>query len=419
VINARPTIRTVKVADLKPAPNGVRRIDPAALAGLEKSLERFGLVEPIVWNERTGLVVAGEQRLKVLRSRKVAEADVVVVDLEDLDAMALAVALNSPAIAGEFTPALQALLDELQAARRELYDDLRLGQLRSELIPAAFRTDADDVPPPPFETALTQRGDVITLGRHRLVCGDSADPATVAALFGDERVDLLLTDPPYGIDYVAARRSSAPGSTQHRDIANDARDDYRTWFASWLRLIPWAPYAAFYVFMSSQEMHNLRLAIEDLGWQWHDMLLWIKNRAVLSRKDYMQMYEPVAYGEPAVPARDVAEIAIYGWAERHRFYSSEKRTNVLEFDATKKNDLHPTMKPVAMLEQLLRDGSRDGAIVADFFGGSGSTLIACEKAARNARLIELDPLYCDVIVKRWEDFTGGTAVRPQYATAAR
>jgi DNA modification methylase len=412
-INARPTIRTVKVADLKPAPYNARRIDAAALAGLEKSLERFGVVEPIVWNERSGYVIGGHQRLKVLRSKKIAEVDVVVVDLEEPDEKALNVALNSPAIAGEFTDALQGLLDEIQATRSELFDDLRLGQLRSEIIPAKYRTDADEVPEPPFKTALTKPGDMIVIGRHRLVCGDSAEDGTVRALFGDERVDLLLTDPPYGIDYVAARRSAAPGSMQHRDIANDARDDYRSWFKTWLSLVPWSDYAAFYVFMSTQEMHNLRLAIEDLHWKWHDMLLWIKNRAVLSRKDYMQMYEPVAFGEPAVPTREVAEVAIYGWPDRHRFYGAEKRTNVLEFDTTKKNDLHPTMKPVAMLEQLLRDGSRDGAIVADFFGGSGSTLIACEKAGRNARLIELDPLYCDVIVQRWEDFTGGKATRPQ------
>ncbi len=191
-INARPTIRTVKLKELRPAPYNPRRIDSAALAGLEKSLERFGVVEPIIWNERTGHVVGGHQRLRVLRAKKVSEADVVVLDLDELDEKALNVALNSPAIAGEFTDALQALLGEIHDARATLFEDLRLGALLAEIIPANYRTDVDDVPPPPFETPLTKVGDVIAIGRHRLVCGDAADDETVVRLFSGERADLLL-----------------------------------------------------------------------------------------------------------------------------------------------------------------------------------------------------------------------------------
>jgi DNA modification methylase len=241
------------------------------------------------------------------------------------------------------------------------------------------------------------------------------DAATITAVLGEDAVELLLTDPPYGVRYSAKSRDAAQrngGTTAHRDIVNDDRTDYATWFRSWLPIIPWAPYASFYIFMSSQEMHNLRITIDALGWKWHDMLLWVKNRPVLSRKNYNQVYEPIAFGEPPVEAKDVAGIAIFGWPERHRFYGSKSRTNILEFDVATKNDLHPTMKPVALLEQLLRDGSRDGGIVLDPFSGSGSTVIACERLGRVCRAIELDPLYCDVIVARWEAHTGLEARRP-------
>jgi DNA modification methylase len=124
------------------------------------------------------------------------------------------------------------------------------------------------------------------------------------------------------------------------------------------------------------------------------------------------VFEPIAFGEPPVEAKDVAGIAIFGWPERHRFYGSKSRTNILEFDVPTKNDLHPTMKPVALFEQLLRDGSRDGGIVLDPFAGSGSAMIACERLGRVCRAIELDPLYCDVIVTRWEAHTGLEARRP-------
>jgi DNA modification methylase len=396
---APPEVRiiTMRVADLKPAPYNPRRIDPAAMAGLTKSVERFGMVQPVVFNTRSNLVVGGHQRLKVLRATGAADTPVVVVDLDPIEERALNVALNSGAISGDFTDALQPLLLEIQSAADQLFTDLRLGALFEAVEPRTLGAEADDAPEVPAE-AFSKLGDVWTLGRHRLVCGDSTDPATVRALLGGERVDILCTDPPYGVAYgekTELMRSLNGTGIAHRPIENDSGIDYRTFFGAFLRPIPWANYATFYVFMSGTELHHLREAIDDVGYKWGAYLAWVKSQMVFSmRKDYSAGHEWI----------------VYGWPKRHRFYGPPNRVTVLEFDRPRKSELHPTMKPVALLTQLLADGSTDGAIVYDAFGGSGSTLIACENSRRQARVCELDPLYTDVCAQRWTSLTGQPAL---------
>jgi DNA modification methylase len=397
-IAAKPRIETVRVADLKPAPYNPRAMSDAAMAALEKSLEHFGVVVPIVWNRTTGHVVGGNQQLKILRSRKTSDTIVVVVDLDLSDEKVLNIALNSPKLAGEFTARLQPLLDEIEAQRAELFHSLRLGELRCGIGEPVGRTNPDDVPKLPDAEPKTKPGDLYFLGGHRLLCGDSAFAGDHARLLGEDRVDALVTDPPYGVDYAGIDGS-------RKKIANDARNDYRSWFASWLSLVAWAPKAVFFVCMSGLELHNLRLAIDDCGFKFGDYLVWVKNAAVLTRKDYNAKHEFIAFGGLE------HEMVMYGWPETHRFFGGKKRTTVLEFDRPTKSDLHPTMKPVALIEQLVTDGSPSGGIVLDLFGGSGTTLIACERTGRSARLMELDPGYCDVIVARWEQFTGKKAER--------
>ena len=390
-------IETKKVSDLKPAPYNPRNIDEASLAGLTKSVERFGMVQPIIWNSRSGFVVGGHQRLKVIRSQKVRQTEVVVVDLDDTEERALNIALNSPHIAGEFTASLQGLLEEVEAANSALFHELRLGELLGEGVTLAPIGDPEFVPEIPKE-ARTKLGDVYVLGRHRLVCGDSTSVDTLDALLKGEKVDSLVTDPPYGVDYGsknAMLNTLDGGNRNQKHIANDAVVDggYRAWFTSWLAIVPWSKYATFFLFMSGTELHNLRMAVEDCGYTWGDYLIWVKNNHVLGRKDYNLKHEFV----------------LYGWPERHKFYAEAHRTTVLEYARPQKSDLHPTMKPIPLVKQLVEDGSATGAIVLDLFGGSGTTMIACEEANRCARLVELDPLYCDVIVDRWQQFTGKTA----------
>lgn len=393
---AQPEIVKMKVSDLKAAPYNPRKIDDSAMAGLTKSLERFGYVDPIIWNKRSRFVVGGHQRLKVLRAKNMQEVPIVVVDLDDTEEKALNVALNSPHIAGEFTDDLQALLDEIRAKDTVLFDELRLDKLLRDVEAGASKGDAEAMPPIPTE-AKTKLGDIYELGNHRLLCGDSTNAEDVRRILEGARVDIMVTDPPYGVDYGAKNallNSKDGGKRIEKNIENDVGKDYRKWFASFLSLVPWSDYATFYICMSCLELHNLRLAIEDCELKWGDYLIWVKNNHVLGRKDYDAKHEFV----------------VYGWPKKHRFYAEEHRTTVLEYARPQTNDLHPTMKPIELIRQLLVDGSTGAALVYEPFCGSGTTLIASEILGRQCRAIELDPIYCDVIVKRWEDFTGKKAV---------
>ncbi len=413
---ARHEIATMDIALLNPAKYNPRRIAPAAMAALTKSLERFGDVQPIVWNKRSCLVVAGHQRLKILKAKKVRQTTVVVVDLDERSERALNIALNSTALAGTFSDGLEALLEAIQRDDEVLFAELRFAELLDRVAPQSAG-DPDDAPALPSKPT-TARGDLYTLGRHRLLCGDSTDVKAVAAVCGDERVDLMLTDPPYGVDYVGKTRYLAKrgiGTAMYRDIASDAEHDYRVWFGRFLQVVPWADPATFFIFMSSAHIHDLRLALDDAGLTWGDYLIWVKNSPVLSRKDYNQRTELVAMGFPSTEQQERAEFTVYGWPQRHRFYGGFKRNNVLEYPRPKISKLHPTMKPVEMLQQLMEDGSASGAVVYEPFCGSGSTMIAAEVLDRRCYAIELDPLYVDVAVQRWEAFTGRKAQRRHVA----
>lgn len=384
-------IRMIPIAQIKPAPYNPRKIDDAALAGLTKSLERFGYVEPIIWNQRTGFVVGGHQRLKILRAKKIKEIPVTVVDLDDTEEKALNVALNSAYISGEFTGDLQGLLAEIKGKDHLLFSELRLDALLSDIASTTLAEDADAVPVVP-KTAKTKTGDLYALGDHRLLCGDSTQEKCIAVLLDALRVDVMVTDPPYGVDYSAKNamlNARDGGKRIEKDIENDAGKDYRVFFGAFLAVIPWADYASFYICMSSLELHNLRLAVEDCGLTWGDYLVWVKNNHVLGRKDYNSKHEFI----------------LYGWAKKHRFYANGHRTTVLEYARPQVNDVHPTMKPVELMQQLITDGSQGGGVVYEPFAGSGTTIIASEITGRQCRAIEMDPLYCDVVVKRWEDFT--------------
>lgn len=366
------------LADLQPATYNPRRISKSARAGLESSLKRFGYVDLIVWNERTGVVVGGHQRLDVLRAGGVTEVDVVVVDLPEADEKALNVALNNPHIGGEFDETLADLLAEIRSADEMLFQEMRLDQLLAEAERARTGLGDPDAVPEPPGTPQTQRGDLYELGAHRLLCGDSTITADVARLFGDELVDQMVTDPPYGVDYGDEAAQDFKRILQlppeHRKIENDAGQggDYAAWFQSWLTHTPWRTPSCYHIFMSGQELHNLRAAADALGYHWGDHLVWVKDRLVFGRKDYKPKHEFV----------------MYRWATTHRFYGPTNRSTILEFDRPSKSELHPTMKPVELLEQLLTDGSAPGMIVYDPFAGSGSTIVA-----------------------RWEAFTDKTATR--------
>jgi DNA modification methylase len=261
--------------------------------------------------------------------------------------------------------------------------------------PSAGLTDDDAVPEAPAEP-VTQPGDIYTLGNHRLLCGDSTVLENVEKVLDGALADMAFTDPPYNVNYANTAKDKMRG--KNRAILNDNLGDGFEKFlydacVSMLTVCK----GAVYICMSSSELHTLQKAFVAAGGKWSTFIIWAKNTFTLGRADYQRQYEPI----------------LYGWKQGidHFWCGARNQGDLWHVNKPVKNELHPTMKPVELVERAISNSSKSRDIVLDSFGGSGTTLIACEKLGRHARLIELDPKYCDVIVRRWEEFTGKTAIR--------
>ena len=260
----------------------------------------------------------------------------------------------------------------------------------------AGQTEDDAVPEVP-EEPISRPGDLWRLGPHRLLCGDATTAEAYAALLSDgERADMVFTDPPYNVNYANSPKDKLRG--KDRAILNDNLGDA---FADFLRaalaLLVARCRGAIYVAMSSSELDALQAAFRAAGGHWSTFVIWAKHTFTLGRADYQRQYEPILYGWPE-------------GAERH-WCGDRDQSDVWQIKKPQRNDLHPTMKPVELVERAIRNSSRPGQVVLDPFAGSGTTLIAAEKTGRVARLMELDPKYVDVIVRRWQDWTGQEATR--------
>jgi site-specific DNA-methyltransferase (adenine-specific) len=257
--------------------------------------------------------------------------------------------------------------------------------------PTVKEDEFDETPP---DEPTTQLGDIYQLGRHRLMCGDSTDAEAVAKLMGGAKADLYLTDPPYNVDYEGKTKDALK-------IQNDKMDDdsfrqfLRDAFAAADTVMKCG--AVFYIWHADSEGYNFRGACHDIGWQVRQCLIWNKNSLVMGHQDYHWKHEP----------------CLYGWKDGagHLWASDRKQTTVLNFDKPTSSKEHPTMKPVLLFDYQIKNNTKAEDIVLDSFGGSGTTLIACEQNGRTAYLMELDPKYCDVIVARWEKLTGEKAVK--------
>ena len=424
-----PEIRTMEIRSLKPAKYNPRRIDQAAIAGLERSMERFGLVEPIVVNHRTSTVIGGHQRLKILKKRGIKSTSVVVVDLPDAEEKALNLALNNPATSGSFNGALGALLEEIRASDEQLFRELRLDALVGTTEPPPER-DIEAVPEAP-EHPRTQRGDLYILGRHRLLCGDSTSPQSYKTLLNGERCSVVWTDPPYNVAYESKGK-------KHQAIANDdmASADFLRFLTASFSLVHdnIVPGAPIYIAHADTESLNFLTAFRDAGFRLGSRLIWLKNAPVLGHSDYQWQHEPILYGwrsdgsHPWFGDRKQRTVLDLG-SEPYRFISENMiqiRTSnddvvtiegkslsleiapgtVIRHNSPKANTEHPTMKPVELIKRMLTNSASPGELLLDPFCGSGSTLMAAEQMSLKARAIELEPKYCDVIVDRWEAFTG-------------
>lgn len=387
---------------LLPYVRNARQHSDEQIAQIAASIAEFGFVNPILTGA-DGVLVAGHGRLAAARKLGLATVPVVVLDhLTPTQRRALVLADNRLAELATWDDAL--LRVELEALQDEGFDlDLTgfdadaLAELLADEEPQIEGRTEDDAAPDVPEEPVSRQGDVWRLGPHRLVCGDATTAEVYARLFPNgERADMVFTDPPYNVNYANSARDKLRG--KHRPILNDALGEgFYDFLYDALALIMAHTRGAIYVAMSSSELDTLQAAFRAAGGHWSTFIIWAKNTFTLGRSDYQRQYEPILYGWPE-------------GATRH-WCGDRDQGDVWQIKKPAKNDLHPTMKPVDLVERAIRNSSRPGDVVLDPFGGSGTTLIAAEKAGRVARLIELDPKYADVIVRRWQDWTGRQATR--------
>jgi site-specific DNA-methyltransferase (adenine-specific) len=383
------------IADLIPYANNARTHSDEQVAQIAASIKEFGFTNPILLDGTNG-IIAGHGRL--MAARKLSLDTVPCIQLSHLsDKQRKAYILADNRLAMNSGWDTQLLTLELKSLDDEGFDLEMLGfdadELANLLEPEQVEglTDEDAVPELP-ETPVTVEGDVWLMGKHRLLCGDSTSMDDLAKLCEDQAVDMWLTDPPYNVAYEG-------GTKEKLTIKNDemGNDEFRIFLrdAYTAANSVMKPGAVFYIWHADLEGYNFRGAAKDAGWKVRQCLIWKKSSLVMGRQDYHWKHEP----------------CLYGWKEGagHLWAADRKQTTILEFDKPTRNGEHPTMKPVALFEYQMLNNTKGGDQVLDSFGGSGTTLIAAEKNGRIARLMELDPKYCDVIVKRWQEFTGKEA----------
>lgn len=368
------------------------------------AIREFGFRVPII-AKSDGTVVDGHLRLKAAKKLEMTEVPVVLADdLSAAQIKAFRLSVNKIAELADWDTELLSLeLAELRDLDFDLeligFSDEELADLLAE--PTEGLTE-DDNAPEVQAVAITKPGDVWLMGKHRLLCGDSCNLTDMEKLTAGQAVDMWLTDPPYNVAYgagAAFKNKGDGGARIEKTILNDDMSDEN--FRQFLRDAfvtadtVMKPGAVFYIWHSDTEGFNFRGACQDAGWTVRQCLIWKKSSLVMGRQDYQWKHEP----------------CLYGWKNGagHLWSADRKQTTILEFDKPARNDVHPTMKPVALFEYQMLNNTKGGDIVLDSFGGSGTTLIAAEKNGRIARLMELDPKYCDVIVRRWQEFTGGCA----------
>jgi len=383
----------MKLSDLNPAAYNPRKSlkpgDPA-YEKLKASIQSFGNVEPIVWNRRTGNVIGGHQRLRVFLDLGVEESEVSVVDLAETDEKRLNIALNK--ITGEWDDEkLTALLAEITDSGADVYptgfDEEELSSMFADLSKAAAHDDGFDLTAALERAAFVQRGDIWTVGRHRLMCGDATSAEDVARLMDGRKANLIVTDPPYGVSF----RSSDGLTIQNDSIKGDAF--YQFLYKSFVNMAAHLEKGGVaYVFHADTEGLNFRKAFVDAGFHLAGVCIWVKNSLVLGRSDYQWQHEPVLYG--------------FLQNGRHQWYSDRRQTTIWNYDKPKRNENHPTSKPLDLLGYPICNSSQENGIVLDPFGGSGSTLMACEQLGRICCTMELDEKYASVILRRYAESAG-------------
>ena len=394
-------IEHVPIGDLRPDPFNPRRISGAELEALTRSIQEFGLVDPIIARRDDRTVIGGHQRLLAARRLGLDTVPVVFVDLSPEQSKLLNLALNK--ISGEWD---QELLARLLSELEETPDvDVTLSGFAedeiSKLLKSLEARDKRDRPESfDLEAALeaaradpgVERGDIWLLGDHRVMCGDATDSADVSLLVGTQRASLAFTDPPYNVDL--GHHGGAPQRGRRRTIANDALppEDWEAFCRSWAKQLVDNVDGALYICMSTREWPTVSRVLDELGAHWSDTIIWAKDRFVLGRADYQRQYEPIWYG----------------WREEtsHHWCGDRDQGDVWTIPRPAESELHPTMKPLPLVERAIENSSRGGDLILDLFLGSGTTVIAAERTGRVCFGMELDAHYCRIVIARWEAFTG-------------
>lgn len=389
-------IETVPIEKVIPYARNPRR-NEHAVAKVAGSIKEFGWQQPIVV-DTDYVIVAGHTRLLAAQQLGMKEIPVKIADdLTPAQIKAYRLADNRTHEEAEW-------IDELLAIElieiRDMGYDLDITGFDPDELDKLLAGDAgdgltdDDAIPELQEKAISKAGDVWVCGNHRLLCGDSTDRATIDKLMDGVLADMTFTDPPYNVNYGASMKDKVRGN--NRTIKNDnLGEDFYAFLQKACANLLEVTKGGVYICMSSSELDTLQKAFREAGGHWSTFVIWAKNAFTMGRADYQRQYEPI----------------LYGWKEGadHYWCGARDQGDVWFFDKPTRNDLHPTMKPVALVERAIRNSSKTRDIVLDPFGGSGTTMIAAERSGRRARLIELDPKYVDVIVQRWQEATGGRA----------
>ena len=381
---------------LIPHARNARTHSEEQVAQIAGSIAEFGFVNPILVGD-DGVIVAGHGRVMAARKLGLADAPVIVLShLTPTQRRALMIADNQIATNAGWNDEM--LAAELASLKEEAFDLDLLGFDESEIDRLLAGTndeaaDLDEAPEPPADP-VSRPGDLWICGEHRVLCGSATVLADVERVLDGELADMCFTDSPYNVDYSNAAKDKLRGKS--RPILNDnLGDEFGTFLYDACVNILTVTKGAVYMCMSSSELDTLQEAFRKAGGKWSTFVIWAKNIFTLGRSDYQRQYEPI----------------LYGWKDGtdHYWCGARDQGDVWFVDKPVKNDLHPTMKPVALVERAIRNSSKSRDIVLDLFGGSGTTMIAAEHAGRRAQLVELDPKYVDVIVRCWQDLTGGSA----------
>ena len=432
-INIKPEISEIKLTELKPSPYNPREISNEALLGLRHSLEKFGYVDLLVVNKRNMRIISGHQRYKILQAEGVETAPAILVDADEIQEQAMNVTLNNQEIAGEWTAALIPLLEKLRHEAADDYINLRLKNLRDSVGDMGVenlgsgKTLPDDIPQPPPE-AITKKGDLWILGEHRLLCGDSTNEADVAKLMDGKTARLLATDPPYLVDYTGTGRPKGHHGAGGKDWSGvyheidieDAEGFLRGFLLNGLKIIE--TNTAIYLWHASARIVLIRKICDELKILVHQQVIWVKPCAVLSFAYYPWRHEPCLLcwqkgHKPDYRPLDkaIGTVWIASFLRTGDPTKPEYHTDVWELDweGKKRNTglYHPTVKPTEVFAIPMRVHTSPGDICYEPFSGSGSQIIAAERLNRRCFAMEIEPVFCDVAVKRWEEFSGKKACR--------